>query len=72
MARLFARHPAALSNTLRVLEAGSGFSSAELQHEALVRSSSPAGKNVDHANLQKMQHFSSSCCCGAGTMAERK
>jgi error-prone DNA polymerase len=33
MARLFARHPAALANTLRVLEAGSGFSLAELRHE---------------------------------------
>ncbi|RKK02356.1 DNA polymerase III subunit alpha [Pseudoroseomonas wenyumeiae] len=33
MARLFARHPAALGNTLRVLDACSGFSLAELRHE---------------------------------------
>jgi error-prone DNA polymerase len=33
MARLFATHPAAVSNTLRVLEACSGFSLAELRHE---------------------------------------
>ncbi|WP_233553242.1 hypothetical protein [Teichococcus wenyumeiae] len=33
MARLFARYPAALENTLRVLEACSGFSLDQLRHE---------------------------------------
>ncbi|MHB0726986.1 error-prone DNA polymerase [Roseomonas mucosa] len=33
MARLFADHPDALANTLRVLEAGSGFSLDQLRHE---------------------------------------
>jgi error-prone DNA polymerase len=33
MAKLVARHPAAVSNTLRVLQACSGFSLAELRHE---------------------------------------
>jgi len=33
MARLFAAHPAALDNTLRVLGAGSGFSLDQLHHE---------------------------------------
>ncbi len=33
MARLFRDYPQALANTIRVLEAGSGFSLSELQHE---------------------------------------
>ncbi|MGI4955175.1 MAG: hypothetical protein ACRYGM_25495 [Janthinobacterium lividum] len=33
MARLFSAYPDALSNTLRVLEAGSGFSLDQLRHE---------------------------------------
>ncbi|MFC7556440.1 hypothetical protein ACFQU7_35710 [Pseudoroseomonas wenyumeiae] len=44
MARLFARHPAALGNTLRVLDACSGFSSQNCGTNTRTRSWSPAAR----------------------------